>query len=312
MAAQHCPVCGDDLVVVYEDMSDDRFGCPRVVSIYQCCGCGHFSVSPRLGQDEIGNLYEMFYGRSSSTDLVPSKTVSKPWRRWILGQTNLGHFVLDPLTTTTLLDVGSGDCQNLCDAIALGFKAVGYDVDRTSVTIGERNSLEVRAGMSVGAAYPNRKFSAIQLNQVIEHYLDPRAQLHELQDHLDDGGRLFISTPNAGSVFRRMFGRRWINWHVPYHQHHFTKKSLTALLEHEGLEVVSQRTVTPIVWFVLQVRQAASRPVRGQPSTRWGSPETRLGSALLFALTVMMLVPVRLLDAVGLGDSLVVVATRKQ
>ena len=305
-------MCGDSTDVTYEKMFDDRFGCPRVVSINRCNGCSHSFVNPRLEQGEVGELYETYYGRSSSVDLTPSGTVSRPGRRWILGQTNLGHFVLDPSVTTTLLDVGSGDCQNLCDATALGFQAVGYDVDRTTAVIGARNGLEVRVGISVGSAYPNQRFSAIQLNQVIEHYLDPRAQLREIRDHLDSGGRLFISTPNAGSVFRRVFRRRWINWHVPYHQHHFTKKSLRTLLESEDWDVVSLRTVTPIVWFVLQIRQVGSRPVCGQPSASWGGPSSRLISAMLLAFVAVMVVPLRLLDLIGFGDSLAVVASRRQ
>lgn len=312
MNAPKCPVCGEYTRVIYENMYDDRFGCPQVVSINRCHGCSHHFVDPALQQGEVGQLYETYYGRSSATDLLPSTTVSKAARRWILGQTNLGHFVLDPSSTPTLLDVGSGDCQNLCDATALGFRAAGYDVDRTSAVIGARNGLEVRAGLSVAAAYPYRKFSAIQLNQVIEHYLNPREQLREIQEHLESGGKLFISTPNAGSIFRRLFRRRWINWHVPYHQHHFTKKSILTLLESEGWEVLSLRTVTPIVWFVLQVRQAAARPACGRQSTSWDSPGSRTVSALLVVLTAAMFVPVRLLDLVGLGDSLAIVASRRQ
>jgi hypothetical protein len=38
---------------------------------------------------------------------------------------------------------------------------------------------------------------------------------------LRPGGEVWISCPNADSLWRRVFGRGWVNWHVPFHLWHF-------------------------------------------------------------------------------------------
>jgi 2-polyprenyl-3-methyl-5-hydroxy-6-metoxy-1,4-benzoquinol methylase len=293
-------------------MFDDRYGCPNVVDIYKCGRCRHCFCGPKLSLNEIGPLYEKYYGRKVETELGSHLSLNSRVARWILGEKNLGQFAFSPNATTTLLDIGSGDCQNLWDAHFLGFNAFGFDVDRTSAEIGARNGLQVRSGQSVKNAYPNQKFDIMQMNQVIEHFVDPADQLRDVGGHLASNGRIFISTPNSGSLLRRLTGRKWLHWHVPYHQHHFSKKSLKNMVESQGWEIVSRRTVTPLVWAILQFRAIKMDSKLGELNETWQSGSHRRGARFL-ELTFLALVffPVRLLDVLGLGDCHVMVLGRR-
>jgi hypothetical protein len=171
--------------------------------------------------------------------------------------------------------------------------------------------LDVRSGKHIADVYSGFRFDYVQLNQVIEHLINPQDQLQAIRSFLAEDGQVFISTPNSRSFSRFVFGRRWINWHVPYHQHHFSRKSLLHLAANEGFEISKFRTVTPLVWLLLQLRNSQSTSSLGVPNLRWTASSTRRGSRV-FELVVLaiLFVPVRLLDKFGFGDSQVVILTK--
>ena len=309
-----CPICMDKVASSFlEEMYDDRYGCPNVVDIRKCGECGHCFCWPKLSNAELGPLYEKYYGRKAETELGVHLTLRSRVARWIIGENNLGQFAFKPATNAKLLDIGSGDCQNLWDAQFVGFEAYGFDVDSTSAEIGARNGLQVRSGHSVGAAYPDQKFDIMQMNQVIEHFVDPAEQLRDIGDHLASKGLIFISTPNSGSLLRRLTGRKWLHWHVPYHHHHFSKNSLKTLVESEDWEVISRRTVTPLVWVVLQFRAIKMDSKLGEPNETWQSGSERRGARLLeLLLLAVAFLPIRLADVLRMGDCQVMILGRRR
>ena len=308
-----CVVCADpELKTYFESLSDDRYGFPGEVTIVRCRSCKHFSCSPKLGKNEIKSLYEEFYGRIGTTKVGVHRTLNSRFWRWVMGENNLGQFALKPDAQIRLLDVGSGDCQNLWDAAFLGFDSYGFDVDRTSEEIGKLNHLRVLSGDSAASAYVGKKFDFIQLNQVIEHFIEPALEIEGLATILSINGSLFISTPNSSSLFRLLFGKRWINWHVPYHQHHFSKKSLRKLLEDNNWVITKSKTVTPLVWVSLQLRSLRNVQETGVPNRLWTSTTRKRYARLLdLTLLVALFFPVRFLDLLKLGDCQTIIARRR-
>jgi hypothetical protein len=70
---------------------------------------------------------------------------------------------------------------------------------------------------------------------------------------LKPGGEVWISLPNSKSWLRRLFGRDWINWHVPFHITHFSADRLRRLLSECGFSVVSEQQITPALWVAQSV-----------------------------------------------------------
>ncbi len=163
-------------------------------------------------------------------------------------------------------------------------------------------------------------FDLIVLNQVIEHVPDPEASLRKIKQRLNPGGRVVLSFPNAASWQRKLTGKRWINWHVPYHQHHFNRHSFKRLAERAGFEAVGRiRTITPNLWTLLQLHALKKAPAEGQASPIWSSRSggrrkaslfTRgwnAGMAMLKRLSAVAVAIVnRIMDALGQGDSLLI------
>ena len=182
--------------------------------------------------------------------------------------------------------------------------------------------------------FPNVRFDLIILNQVVEHIPDPGSLIAQLTGRLAPGGRMVISFPNSGSIYRRIFGRRWIHWHVPYHQRRpaigadrprpprqrqYARRSFHRFIRPLGLVPVHWRSVTPTQWTQLQLRAMIFRTKPGVPSSVWiPQPKrsiesrhvltTRVFDFVVRRLAPAILVPLnRVVDFLGFGDSLLVV-----
>jgi hypothetical protein len=128
-----------------------------------------------------------------------------------------------------------------------------------------------------------------------------------------------LSFPNTDSMQAAHSKQRWINWHVPYHQHHFNQKSFEQLARQAEFSVRSARTITPNLWTLLQLRANRQVPSEGRVSSMWGSTaraaitptfavrlKRKLTSLVVRAITIPSIIFNRIVDAVGKGDSLLI------
>ena len=328
-----CPICSSNNVkVLHSGLFDDRYGCPDIVDIKRCRNCFHCFASPNIDPAWVSSLYETYYGRETiNVDEVSksalSSTKSSRLNRWIRGTNNLGQYYSP--RTGKLLDVGTGDCQNLLEAKFLGIAGIGFDVDSNSSIIANSLGLDVRTGTRLTDVLRGNEFDWIQLNQVVEHYINPIQELQYLSPLINLEGKIFIATPNSRSLFRIIFRSKWINWHVPYHQHHFSKKSIRICLENAGFKAVKIRTVTPLVWSQIQIATLGQKSTIGEPSKFWKTPDAEMSSKWQKSLSIriglrkirtvvrimisgLLIIAGRLVDSIRLGDSLVVIAEKSK
>jgi len=73
---------------------------------------------------------------------------------------------------------------------------------------------------------------------VVEHLIDPLADLVEADRLLKPGGVLLVHTINIDSALARLMGKRW-PWLVEMHNYFFSPATLGAMVEKAGLEVCS-------------------------------------------------------------------------
>jgi SAM-dependent methyltransferase len=281
-----------------------------------------------LLESDLPSLYQKYYPRKD-VDLPAIETEVKrnaerfaTIKRWFSGTDNQGQFFAKP--GQDVLDVGCGSCQSLLELKRIGACAYGVEADPNVKSIAEHFGLNVHIGSIWDEPFPGVTFDLIVMNQVIEHIPDPEKSLALVAKRLKPDGQMVLSFPNAGSIYRRMSGRYWINWHVPYHQHHFTRSSIAAMAEKLGLRIVSLRTITPNLWTVLQYRNLRASAAEGRPSDVWGSAASApakmsLGRKvinktlriLLRALNPVIALVNRIIDTAGFGDSLLVVLHRR-
>jgi SAM-dependent methyltransferase len=320
-----CIACGSSIAVFIDRIWDDRYGYSGEFSVLQCKSCGQMVTVPRLTESDLPSLYGQYYPRrnidfdalENESSLVGKK--NSRFKRWLAGTDNQGHYLAKP--GQRVLDIGCGSCLSLLELRNLGVEPFGVEADPNVAVIAQRYGLSVHIGSIHDNPFPGMVFDLITLNQVIEHVPDPASLLRVARDRLAPEGRIVLAFPNVSSWQRRLSGARWINWHVPYHQHHFNRRSFTHLARQQGYEVESARSITPNLWTFLQLRAIGRVPDEGVASEVWQSAPIagaermyfarRLKNALLRQLRTMagalLAVINRIVDRIGAGDSLLVV-----
>lgn len=323
-----CPVCTNIETTTIRPVFDDRYGCPDMFSLVRCNACGHIMTSPALQENELGGLYSTYYPRKNvvSADLVAvAKEAAEPWARlyrWWGGTNNQGQYMVS--CGQVMLDVGCGSGLSLLEAQELGAEAYGIEADPNIRRIADELGLRVHIGSLHDQPFPGVSFDLIVLNQVIEHIPDPSIALVALKERLKPTGRLVLVFPNRRSFWQRLSGAKWINWHIPYHLHHFDANGFKAFAQRHGFRVIRQKTITPNIWSILQLRAVRQSPEPGIPSAMWevksAAPvvSSDLGKSLTLssqrilrgllkrATFVGLAILNRVLDMVGQGDSILV------
>jgi 2-polyprenyl-3-methyl-5-hydroxy-6-metoxy-1,4-benzoquinol methylase len=328
-SAGGCPVCGWQRVTSIRPAFDDRYGQPDHFTLVRCDQCGHCMTSPRLGESDLGRLYSTYYPRKHVNvedlrrEAKRSVTRFAPLRRWWLGTDNQGQYAVRP--GEVMLDIGCGSGLSLLEATAMGAQVRGVEADPNVRRIADELGMQIHIGSLLDEPFTGERFDLVVLNQVIEHVPDPGLALERLRSRLRPGGRVVLVFPNIQSVWCRISGARWINWHVPYHLHHFSLGTFSRLANRYGYRVRSVRTITPNLWTLLQFRANRLTVERGMPSPMWAvaaqpaapqgatpavpsrlSVRRVLRRVVLGGLLLSLAVINRIIDAVGLGDSLMV------
>lgn len=187
---------------------------------------------------------------------------------------------LGPARGRRLLDVGAY-CGYFVDvARAVGFHAEGIELSAWAVAQADTLGVTVHPETLTDRASSGDRYDVLTLWDVVEHLRDPRAELTAALRLLRGGGRLHLSTIDAGSRTARLLGRRW-PWLMDMHLYYFDRSTIAALLEQAGFRVIGVRNYTHIVSarYLLQKAGAAFGPVRplaqvfrGVVPRRWRVP----------------------------------------
>ncbi|MGA7576858.1 MAG: class I SAM-dependent methyltransferase [Desulfobaccales bacterium] len=246
-----CWLCGEVCQVLGGGLRDQRFGAPGTYEILTCPRCGLEQTHPRPTGPELKDLYERFYNAGaepgSAYQSVRERFLASGWYRlWL-------RWDGDPAFhqrrgAGRLLDLGCNEGRSLSLYAANGFAAEGLEINEKAAALARRRGFPVYTG-TLEELNPPEPYAVVVLANVLEHAPDPVAMLAQVRRLLGPGGRVWISCPNAWSLWRRVFGRDWINWHVPYHLWHFSPRTLEAVLARAGLRLMEVKSLTPALWL---------------------------------------------------------------
>jgi SAM-dependent methyltransferase len=302
-----CGRCGQATGLVLSGLFDDRFGAPGAFAIRRCAHCGLEQTWPRPPAAGLRELYERFYNAGVDPDSAYrglrerflTSGLYRLWLRWdgdiaFHGRRGGGR----------LLDVGCNEGRGLDRFAANGFQAEGLEINPRAAAAARRRGFPVY-NVELAEFRPAAQYDVVVLANVLEHAWDPVAMLREVRRLVRPGGEVWISCPNAAGLWRRVFGRAWVNWHVPYHLWHFAPATLRGVLQEVGYEVEALHTSTPALWLTQSLCVSlGSRPGRRNRVMR--SAPVVAGLMLLGRMLVLPFF--RHLDRSLTGDCLVVTA----
>ena len=268
-----CPVCNNFEFKKVFNLYDDRYGEPNLYTIKKCLKCGHYCTYPRIKNEELSYLYGNFYPRKNinieSLINEAKKEFNKFSRffRWLNGTNNQGQFYAKK--NDLFLDLGCGSGVSLIQAQHLGANPFGLEADPNVKKIAKKLNLNIFNGDLEDSPFKNICFDLIVLNQVIEHIPDPDILLKRLTNNLKKNGMIIISIPNVNSFWRFFFKEKWINWHVPYHLHHFKEKNFMRMLDKCSLEIIKSKSITPNIWSLMQIRTLFQKSKIREKNNLW-------------------------------------------
>lgn len=122
------------------------------------------------------------------------------------------------------------------------------------------------------------KFDVISLSHVLEHIPDPSSFLRAMSDHLTDGGRILLATPNLR--------QNSVDLVIADHCSHFDEDSLRFVAEAAGLtvELLSVTMLPKELVTVLSRGGRAARSGGEQPSAELRRSESRERCLFYFSL----------------------------
>jgi 2-polyprenyl-3-methyl-5-hydroxy-6-metoxy-1,4-benzoquinol methylase len=301
--------CKEDLVHYIDDLYDDRYGYPGQFDLFRCLHCSHKQLKADFTSEELSQLYTRYYPRSSFEiqQYKPYPEVSG-FNAWLNGDYCSAYLWIPK--HVRVLDIGCGFGESLGYHTARGCEAYGVEADTNIERIAQAFNFNVHVGLFKVDLFESSSFDYVTLDQVIEHATHPVQMLHDIAQVLKPGGKAILSTPNSKGWGSKVFGRRWINWHTPYHLQHFSEQSMQLAAEEAGFILESVKTITHSNWLHYQWIHLVLYPDMGYPSVFW-SPGSALSFREKLFLKILAMIHhtkinhllTRLLDGLGFGDN---------
>lgn len=189
------------------------------------CGLGQRINVPFIGQSDFyEKSYAAYYQRAGAAKYDARRyEVMAAWMMSALGN----------WTPRTVLDVGCGAGWSMMSTRKIFPNAVieGIEPSRTNSDIARSHGFlvhEVKAGQ--GSNF-GRKYDLVYSNNVLMHVTDPVSFLANLEDCLEDGGRIVIVCPDSSQPSNELL---WCDHNfsfMPDHVRRLASKDTTLLVE---------------------------------------------------------------------------------
>jgi 2-polyprenyl-3-methyl-5-hydroxy-6-metoxy-1,4-benzoquinol methylase len=309
----NCPVCEGQSHIYYGRMYDDRYGYPGGFDLLQCTKCSHRFLLNSFSPLDISNQYSNYYPRKSfSIDAFKPLKRVEGFAGWLAGDYR-AYSVVPP--NVTVLDIGCGFCESLAYHASRGCDVYGVEADENSRKVADKFGFKLHIGQFSPHLFSSVSFDYITMDQVIEHMKDPIEILRGAAQILKPGGKVAITTPNSKGFGAAFFGRKWINWHVPYHLQHYSRASLRMAATAAGLKLKKMRTLTSSDWLYYQWIHSITYPPAGEPSDFWSPASKGIKGNLALKMRCIEfmrrlkvnMIFTRILDLLGIGDNWLII-----
>lgn len=268
--------------------------------LIKCNSCGAFQTLPLYSSQALDKYYPVQYRFAMDKKGLLSRLQKIKYE-------NDYKFIKNQLLRRpeSVFDYGAGYGEFL--AFLLRKKISSGGLEPTKIA---RDHVLEKLGIQLSEAPAEdyrfaQKFDVVILRHVLEHVSQPTQILREIQSNgLLPGGICVIKVPNAECLERKIFGKYWAPLDIPRHRFHFTKKSLTIILNDAGFNDIQIQTER-IPLDLTRTLTNAIRYIISKKANRFISP--RVLNGFLFPV----LTPLALTLSIFGGSRLLVVARKE-
>jgi len=201
--------------------------------VQRCAACAMDYLSPRLTEAAMLDHYRSdayFDGEGYQDYAAQAPALRATFARLLSHLQSLG------VCGGRLLEVGCGHGYLLEQAAAHFSYRCGTDYSAAALGHAAPHADRLVCGGVADLPPELDRFDCVIANHVIEHVYDPQGFVGSLLARLRPGGLLLLSTPDAGSLWRRVMGRRWPSYKLPEHIHYFDCHCLSRLMSTAGAQ----------------------------------------------------------------------------
>ncbi|MGI5328471.1 methyltransferase domain-containing protein [Actinomadura nitritigenes] len=237
-----CPWCGSGGLSVRLRSQDLVYRKPGTFTLERCGSCGHVFQNPRLTPEGLDFYYRDFYDGIGAASAETVFTISS---HDYLARARM----LRPVATPKRwLDVGSGHAHFCAAARQVWPDTVfdgldqGAEIEEAArrgwIAHAHRGSFLDLAGEIQGV------YDVLSMHHYLEHTRDPDLELDAAARILPPGGHLLIELPDPEWRLGRLFGKYWMPWFQPQHQHMMPIGNVKQALSDRGLTVIAEERAT--------------------------------------------------------------------
>lgn len=228
-----CPVCtGTEFenILACEDHTYSH----ELFNIQKCIECGLRLTNPRPNQNSIGEFYQSaeyisHTGKSHSLiDFIYliARTFTLKWKRQIISSIKKNG---------SLLDYGCGTGEFVKHMASHQWNINGIEPSKSARAKAEKLiNASKPAILEKLEELPAIKYDVITLWHVLEHVPYPDQLLLKLKTLLNPNGIIIVAIPNYECYDAQLYGSHWAAYDVPRHFWHFSKTTLTKILDKQG------------------------------------------------------------------------------
>jgi SAM-dependent methyltransferase len=204
--------------------------------LVECKDCGLVFFNPQPSANYLTNFYSSQKGYMACIEenLRSFEAEPKSWQdtaNWILYKI---YQHMREEKGQRLLDVGSAYGFFLMFARKRGLDVLGLEVSTETSEYARQQGIDVRCASLADAELEGNSFDIVTMNNVLEHTLNPRAELEKASHILKPSGVIYIGVPNWDSLVARVDGFSWKMKSWPNHLFYFTPATLGRLLDETG------------------------------------------------------------------------------
>ena len=241
-------------------------------TIYKCKDCDLIKVYPNPSSKELQELY-------SGIDRNIAKGAVSCEIKSFVDNTSLVIATLKEMRITpikkyfpklnfqsSICDVGCGSGIYLAALQSIGFKnlyGIEYNADSVELINNTFKFKKVVQGeIKCNPEIP--KVDLITSYNVLEHVPNSSFVLGEMHKMLSEEGYIHIRVPNYGSLWVKVFQKKWLWMIPPFHLNYFNNKSLRNIAENKGFTIIkirSRRLGFRIAFWFLQLKKLMTKNI---------------------------------------------------
>jgi SAM-dependent methyltransferase len=235
-----CYLCDSARYQPFLTAEDDLTGKPGRFEFVVCQDCGLAYQHPRLTVERVKDYYDDEYiAHRKKTDwgwLTPLYERAMDRHDRAKADIVQRYCALGP--TSKVLDVGCGAGTFLLKLRKL-YGALLSAVDfKDLAALPGFEHIDFRCGLLYEQKFDEQRFDLITMWHFLEHDYDPVRSLAVAREQLAPGGHLITEVPRLDSMSFRLYQERWPGLQAPQHTALYSKKTLLAMFEKSGFEIV--------------------------------------------------------------------------